>query len=148
MLSRTAVCLTSVAWAFAVQAQSKHYPPSDFQCMAPHGITGAPVKAIVREGLARPNWAFAGYNAAQWPEIVYDNHTLGRFPSALARFTFHHECVHLSEPAFDEVQTSCRALANMRSAGLINADDEAVLLRVFQDLGEIPPQYLGTGARC
>lgn len=75
------------------------------------------------------------------------NGSLGRFPEPVARFTFHHECVHLTAPDLDEVQTSCRALQHMRSSDLINHEDEAVLLRVFQDLGEIPARYLGTGAR-
>lgn len=124
-----------------------HQPPEGFECLAPHGVTGAPVKAIIREGRARPFWAYAGDNAARWPEIVFDNGSLGRFPEPVARFTFHHECVHLTAPDLDEVQTSCRALQHMRSSDLINHEDEAVLLRVFQDLGEIPARYLGTGAR-
>lgn len=88
-------------------------------------------------------WAHAALDPDGWPAITY-SHTFFALPPLMQEFTRVHECMHLALPTSNEVHANCEALKLMRARGL-SAQQEHYIGAFHGSLGQIPPQYGGTG---
>ena len=114
-------------------------------CYAPHAQTGQIVPVVGMNGNAAGFWAFATYDATGWPTIIFDVSQLRNLPLIAVRYTYYHECAHLSIPTRDEIEANCVALINMRDNNDISPHQEDILRQVHYSLTVLPPQYGGNG---
>lgn len=115
-------------------------------CMAKNLQTNQIVPVVGTNGNANGHWGFATYAANGWPVIIFDAGQLSKMHPIMARFTYYHECAHLSVPTWDEVKASCIGLKNMRKAGHVSQNEEEIIGEITKSVGPLPPKYLGSGA--
>lgn len=128
------------------------YPPTYVEpsglsrtCYAPHARTGQIVPVAGVNGTAGGYWGYATYNNSGWPVIIFDVSKLSVVPKIVVRFTYYHECAHLSEPTQSEIMANCIALLEMRRNGDLSAQGEAIVEKSTRSLGTLQPQYGGSG---
>ena len=114
-------------------------------CYAPHAKNGKRVPVYGMNGYAAGFWAIATYNNEGWPMIVFDVSKLRALPMVAIRYTYYHECAHLSLPTRDEIRANCVGLINMRKNNDILPREEAILREVHYSLNVLPRQYGGNG---
>ena len=151
-LDKIVVSVAMILTLWPILGLAQRHPPTyrepdgrTWTCYAPHGRTGHIVPVAGMNGFAGGFWGFATYNAQGWPTIIFDVSQLGRFPVIVARFTYYHECAHLSLPTTDEIRANCEGLRQMRTNGDISRRQEDQLRRLHYSLGPLGPQYGGSG---
>ncbi len=150
--NRNVVLCVALAYLFILPGVVTAQPPTysepsglSLTCYAPHAATGQVVPVRGMNGNAGGFWGFATYDHSGWPTIIFDVAQLIRLPFIVTRFTYYHECAHLTIPTKDEVVANCVGLKNMRRAGHIDRQGEATIGRVMNSLPYLPPQYGGSG---
>lgn len=114
-------------------------------CYAAHERTGEIVAVIGIKDYANGYYGFSTYNDAGWPVIILDADRLSRQPQIISRFTYYHECAHLSAPTPDEVMANCIALKTMRQNGDLSQDEEGVIANFVTSFDKLQDEYLGNG---
>lgn len=133
-------------------ADAQQFPPTYTEpdgynrtCFAPHRGTRETVPVAGINGNANGFWAYATYNPAGWPVIIFDVPKMVQYPRIVWRFTYFHECAHLTIPTSDEIRANCAALVEMRANGELDEEDEKVVEHTFRSLGSLGAQYGGSG---
>jgi hypothetical protein len=90
-------------------------------------------------------WGYSTWDGAGQPIMLFNMGVLSRLPPIMARFTFYHECAHLTLRTTDEVQASCEGLKQMRAKRELSPADEAIVRQEHYRLTALGSLYLGTG---
>jgi hypothetical protein len=114
-------------------------------CHARPKAGGAPVLVKGYIDNALRFWGYSTWDGAGQPIMILNLGVLSRPPPIMARFTFYHECAHLTLRTTDEVQASCEGLKQMRAKRELSAADEVIVKQEHYRLSALGPLYLGTG---
>jgi|RhiMetdeSRZDD1v2_1073273.scaffolds.fasta_scaffold629992_2 hypothetical protein len=106
---------------------------------------GAPVLVKGYIDNALRFWGYSTWDGAGHPIMIFNLGVLSRLPPIMARFTFYHECAHLTLRTSDEVQASCEGLKQMRAKRELSVADEAIVKQEHYRISGLGPQYLGSG---
>jgi hypothetical protein len=90
-------------------------------------------------------WAYATWDGAGHPLMIFNIGMLSQRPPIVTRFAFYHECAHLVLRTTDEVQANCEALRQMRAHRELSRSDELLLQEEHYRLTGLGSRYLGSG---
>jgi hypothetical protein len=140
----------ALAAATLASAQGIHtyIDPIDQQprnCYAPPKAGGTQVLVRGQANNALRYWAYATWDGAGQPVMIFNLAALAQVPPIVTRFAFYHECAHLTLRTTDELQANCEALKRMRARRELLPVDEAVLRQEHYRLTALGSQYLGSG---
>ena len=147
LIGKVALAITLLSLLpLASNAQTYHERSGrTWTCYAPHRYTGEIVPVYGQNGHAGGFWAVANYTNTGWPIIIFDVQELRQYPEIVVRYTYYHECAHLSIPTTDEIEANCVGLLNMRENNDVSPHEEKILRKVHYSLPFLPPQYGGSG---
>jgi hypothetical protein len=92
------------------------------------------------------SWAYSAWDNRDGHPFIWLNYTvLSEFPPIVTRFTFYHECAHLTEQTEDEIKGNCAGLKRMRAAGDLSLKEEATIRENHYNMGDLDSRYLGSG---
>jgi hypothetical protein len=143
-----AIALAAMSQPGSSQGFHTYIDPIDLQprnCYAPPKLGGAQVLVKGQSNNALRFWAYATWDGAGQPVMIFNTAVLSQLPPIMTRFAFYHECAHLMLRTTDEAQANCEALKRMRARRELAPGDEMVLKQEHYRLGALGAQYLGTG---
>src|SRR5262245_46450955 len=147
-LNGVVVAATLTAAPALAQELATYVDPIDQQprnCYASPKAGGARVLVRGRASAALRYWAYATWDGAGQPVMIFNTAALSQVPPIMTRFAFYHECAHLTLRSTDELQANCEALKRMRTRREVTPADELVLRQEHYRLTGLGAHYLGSG---
>lgn len=140
-----ALAATPPVWAQGIHTYIDPIDQQPRNCYASPKTGGAQVLVRGQASNTLRYWAYATWDGAGQPVMIFNQAALAQVPPIVTRFAFYHECAHLTLRSTDELQANCQALKLMRARRELSPVDEAVLRQEHYRLTGLGAQYLGSG---